>query len=160
MITAAGIILLSLSIIGFGFSYGKELKNEKLCVDGLTALAERINTRIRCFRQGIDEIFDGFTDPYLDSIGFTADLRQNGLLYALKNNEERLSVSRDIIAEAKKFAQNLGKSYYEEQLTLCSEFLSFLNDKKEKIKEGLPTKVKLSITLSCALSALSAILFL
>ena len=74
MISTVGIGVLSLSIIGFGFSYNRGLKNEKECVEGLIQLTERINTRIKCFRQGVSEIFDGFSNPFLDATGFTANL--------------------------------------------------------------------------------------
>ncbi len=160
MISAVGIALLSLSIMGFGFSYNKALKNEKECVEGLILLAERINTRIKCFRQGLPEIFDGFTHPFLDAVGFTSDLKEKGMSVALKNNGDKLGVGRDIMLESVKFAEGLGKSYYDEQLTLCEDYLSFLKSRYDGINEGLPTKTKLSLSLSGAISALAAILFL
>ena len=58
--------------------------------------------------------------------------------------------------ESEKFASELGKIYYDEQLTLCESYLTYLKAKYEGINEGLPTKTKLSISLSCAASALTA----
>lgn len=160
MISIVGITVLTFSIMGFGLSYVRALKNEKECVEGLILLTERISTRIRCFRQGINEIFDGFTHPFLDSVGFTSDLKEKGMSHALQNASEKLVVGKDIILESKKFADGLGKSYYDEQLTLCEDYLSFLKEKYNGINEGLPSKTKLSLALSCAISALSAILFI
>lgn len=160
MITAFGIALLSLSIMGFGFSYNKALKNEKDSVEGLILLAERINTRIKCFRQGLTEIFDGFTYPALDAVGFTSDLKERGMSYALNNSGDKLGIGRDIMLESRKFADGLGKSYYDEQLTLCEDYLTFLKSKYDEICAGLPTKTKLSLSISCAISALTAILFI
>lgn len=160
MISAIGISLLTLSIMGFGFSYNKALKNEKECIEGLIQLTERINTRIKCFRQGLNEIFDGFTHPFLDAIGFSEDLRQNGMSGALKNKGDKLGIGRDVLLESEKFADGLGKSYSDEQLTLCENYISFLKSKYDEISAGLPTKTKLSISLSCAISALTAILFI
>lgn len=160
MISTVGIGILSLSIMGFGFSYNKALKNEKECVEGLIQLTERINTRIKCFRQGLNEIFDGFTSPALDAIGFTSDLKEKGMSYALENCGDKLTLGHDIMLESKKFADRLGKSYYDEQLTLCESYLSFLKAKYEEICRGLPSKTKLSLSLSFAISALSAILFI
>ncbi len=160
MITAVGITLVSLSIVGFGLSYVNALKTEKESVLGLILLTERIRTRIKCFRQNLDEIFDGFTHPFLDATGFTDDLKNKGMSFALTNSGERLGIGRDIMLESEKFASELGKSYYDEQLTLCESYLTYLKTKYEGINEGLPTKTKLSISLSCAVSALTAILFL
>lgn len=160
MISAVGIVILSLSIIGFGFSYNKALKNEKECVEGLIQLAERIYTRIKCFRQDLPEIFNGFSHPYLDTVGFTSDLKENGMSDALERSSDKLIVSRDIMLESRCFAERLGKSYYDEQLTICEDYLSFLKAKYDQICEGLPTKTKLALSFSFAISALSAILFI
>ncbi len=160
MITTVGIAVLSLSIMGFGFSYNKALRNEKESIEGLILLAERINTRIKCFRQGLSEIFDGFSHPFLDAVGFTSVLKENGMSHALDISGDKLFVGRDVMNESKKFADGLGKSYYDEQLTLCEDYLSFLKNKHDVISAGLPTKIKLSISLSCAVSALTAILFI
>ncbi|MBE6582343.1 MAG: hypothetical protein E7648_03670 [Ruminococcaceae bacterium] len=160
MISTVGIGVLSLSIIGFGFSYNRGLKNEKECVEGLIQLTERINTRIKCFRQGISEIYDCFSNPFLDATGFTAALKEKGMTYALESSGDKLTLGHDIMFESKKFADRLGKSYYDEQLTLCENYLSFLKGKYDEICRGLPTKTKLSLSLSFAISALSAILFI
>ncbi len=160
MISAIGIVILTLSILGFGFSYNKALKNEKECVEGLILLTERINTRIKCFRQGLTEIFDGFSHPFLDGIGFTPYLKEKGMSYALEYCSDKLGLGDDIMLETKRFASELGKSYSDQQLTLCESYLSFLKNKYDVINKGLPTKTKLSISLSCAISALSAILFI
>ena len=160
MITALGITVLSISIIGFGLSYNKSLRNEKECVEGLILLVERINTRIKCFRQGLNEIFDGFSHPFLDAVGFTSDLKENGMSHALNVKGDKLFIRGDVMNESKKFAERLGKSYYDEQLTLCEDYLSFLKSKHDEISAGLPAKIKLSISLSCAISALTAILFI
>ncbi|MBQ8254955.1 MAG: hypothetical protein IJY94_05565 [Clostridia bacterium] len=160
MISALGIAVLSLSIMGFGFSYNNALKREKECVEGLILLAERINTRIKCFRQGLSEIFDGFTHPFLDSIGFSDALKEKGMSHALESTGNSLGIGRDLLLESRKFADGLGKSYYDEQLTLCEDYLSFLKDKYLEIDSGLPTKTKLSLSLSFAISALTAILFI
>ena len=160
MISVLGIVILTLSILGFGLSYNKALKNEKVCIEGLILLTERINTRIKCFRQGLSEIYDGFTHPFLDGIGFTSSLKENGISRALEYCSDKLGLGDDIMLETKRFASELGKSYSDEQLILCESYLSFLKDKYDVISRGLPTKTKLSISLSCAISALSAILFI
>ena len=160
MVSAFGILLLSLSVIGFGIQYIKSLRAERDSVDGLCALAERISTRIRCFRQDINEIYDGFTHAHLDSIGFTSLLKEKGLSAALEICADKLSLGADVMSESKIFAYGLGKSYYDEQLDLCREYLDFIKEKQRQIISGLPSKTKLSISLSCAISALTAILFI
>ena len=160
MMNALGVALLSLSIMGFGFAYNKGLKCEKESVDGLILLTERIYTRIKCFRQDLSEIYVGFTHPFLDSVSFTQILRDKGMSGALENCGDKLFLGRDIMTESKSFASHLGKTYYDEQLTLCEDYLSFLKTKRDIISAGIQAKTKLSISLSFAISALSAILFI
>lgn len=160
MISGVGIILLTLSIMSFGFSYVKALKSEKECVEGLILLTERIHTRIKCFRQSLSEIYDGFSHPLLDSSGFTSLLKEKGLSEALDGSGGALPIGHNVLLETRRFASRLGKCFYEEQLTLCEGYLSFLKAQLETINDGLPKKTKLSISLSCAVSALSAILFI
>ena len=160
MVSAFGIILLSLSIMGFGFSYSHALKAEKESIEGLIALCERISTRIRCFRQDVSEIYDGFSYPFLNSVGFTFLLKEKGLAEALDACADKLCISTDVMNESRRFAKELGKSYYDEQLTLCNNYLTFLKDKHTEITAGLPSRTKLAFSLSCAISLLSAILFI
>ncbi len=160
MIAAAGTVILSLSVMGFGISYNKALKNEKESIDALLSLCEKINTRISCFRQPLNEIYEGFSNPHLDRLGFTDELKKHGLSAALISKGEILGISKGLMAESRRFAEGLGKSYSEEQTKLCERYLSCLKREHDELGAQLPTKTKLSLSLSGAISALTAILFL
>lgn len=160
MIAAVGILILSLSLLGFGFSYSSVLKAEKESIDGLIQLTERIRSRIECFRQPLDEIYEGFSHRHLEGIGFTDDIKKHGLFFALKSKGRLLGISSDILEASKKFASDLGKSYSIDQIRLCEAYLDELKKEMSNIEGSLSQKTKLSLSIAGAAAAMAAILFL
>ncbi len=160
MIAAIGSTIISLSVIGFGLSYNKALKTEKDSIEALISLSEHINTRITCFRQPLPQIYADFSNPFLDSIGFTDELRRKGLSAALILKGDSLGIGSELLASIRKFADGLGKSYLDDQIRLCKDLISLLKEDEARVNESLPAKTKLSLSLSGAVSALVAILFI
>lgn len=160
MIAAVGILILSLSLLGFGLSYNSVLKAERESIDGLIQLAERLRSRIECFRQPLDEIYEGFSHKHLDSIGFTDHLKRSGLSNALGNKGKLLGISTDMLEKSKKFSSDLGKSYSAEQIRLCQAYLDELKKEMSNIEGALNQKTRLSLSLAGAAAAMAAILFL
>ncbi len=160
MIAAIGSAILSLSVLGFGFSYNKALKTEKNSIDALISLSEHIKTRITCFSQPLPQIYADFSNPFLDGIGFTDELRRKGLSAALILKGDSLGIGIELLSTVRKFADGLGKSYLDDQIKLCTDLIARLQQEAVAVNENLPAKTKLSLSLSCALSALIAILFI
>jgi hypothetical protein len=143
-----------------GFFHSLHLKNNIRVVRDFIKLAERIKSRIDCFRQPLCDIYEGFSSEVLDRIGFTSDLILSGLSFALVKNRSALCISDETFELLYEFSQSLGKSYASEQVKLCSELIRSLESRLEKLENDLPSKSKLSITLCCAAAAMTAILFL
>lgn len=160
MIAVLGTAVLSLSIFGFGFSYNSQLKAQRESLNGIIRLAERIKARIECFRSPLDEIYKDFTHPFLDSIGFTCELRENGLGFALVKTRSRLCLSRELFSEISEFAEGLGKSYADEQVRYCTSYINKLEKALSELDESIPVKTRMSLSLSAAGAAMAAILFL
>lgn len=160
MISAIGTVITCLSVLGFGYSYGIHLKRERQNLRGMISLTERIRARIECFRQTLPEIYADFSDDSLDNIGFTDDLRQSGMSYALAKNKNALGLGNDVFSILSEFAVLLGKSYADEQLRLCDDCKKKLESRLERIEKDLPSRMRLSLTLSAAVAAMTAILFL
>lgn len=159
MLTAVGTVAVCLSAIGLGSSYASSLKREKESLGGLLSLCERIETRIECFRQPLPEIYRDLDDRRLDP-EFLHDLKESGLSYALTRNRRRLCIRQELYSELLSFASELGKSYAEGQVRLCRKYEARLRDSLEGIEASLPSRTRLSLTLSAAAAAMAAILFL
>ena len=160
MTAAIGTVLTCLCIFGLGRSYSLYIKKESANLRALILLIERIRTRIECFRQPLCDIYDGFSNDALDPIGFTDDLKTNGLSFALIKNRSALCLRNDTFALLNEFALSLGKSYASEQVRLCLDTKESLNERLSQIERELPSKSRLSLTLSAAAAAMTAILFL
>ncbi len=160
MISIVGTVITCLSLIGFGYSYSMALRNERQNLRGIISLIDRIRTRIECFRQPLTDIYEDFSDEGLDSIGFTSDLKESGLTFALMKNKSALALGNDAFALVSDYSRSLGKSYAEDQIRLCIDCKEKLERCLEKIEGDLPQRTRLSLTLSAATAAMIAILFL
>ena len=160
MITAIGTIITCLSVLGFGWSYSLQLKREKQSLKGIIALIDRIKTRIECFRQVLPEIYKGFSDDILDKTGFTEDLKRDGLHFALIKNRHKLGLKSEELESVIEFASALGKSYAEDQIRLCIVCRDGLAAQLDRVDQRLPSRIRLSLTLSAAIAAMTAIMLL
>lgn len=160
MITSIGAVVTCLSVIGFGHSYGVSLKKESRNLRALILLTDRIRARIECFRQPLNDIYDGFSNDELDSIGFTQDLKTSGLSFALVKHKSALALKNDTFALLSEFAGSVGKSYADEQVRLCTDLKQALETRLFLMEKELPIKTRLGLTLSAAAAAMTAILFL
>ena len=160
MTAAIGTVLTCLCIIGLGRSYSLHIKKEIANLRALILLIERIRARIECFRQPLCDIYDGFSNDDLDRIGFTDDLKANGLSFALIKHRGALGLRNDTFLLLNEFALSLGKSYASEQVRICLDVKESLSDRLSQLERELPSKSRLSLTLSAAAAAMTAILFL
>ena len=159
MLTVMGTVAVCISAVGLGVSYAHSLKRQRDSITALLSLCERIRMRIECFRQPLPDIYEGFDDDRLDA-QFLYDLKESGLSYALTKNRRRLSLSPELYGSLCSFSSELGKSYAEGQIRLCHECILALKGAIAELEAKLPSRVRLSLTLSAATAAMAAILFL
>lgn len=160
MISIIGTVITCLSLISFGYSHIIALRKERQNLRGIISLVDRIRTRIECFRQPLADIYEDFSCECLDLMGFTNDLKESGLTFALMKNKSSLAIDNDAFALVSEYSRSLGKSYADDQVRLCIDCKEKLERHLEKIEGDLPQKTRLSLTLSAAAAAMTAILFL
>lgn len=159
MLTAAGTVAVCLSAVGLGSAYASSLKRERDSLGALLSLCERIETRIECFRQPLPDIYRDLDDGRFDP-EFLHDLKESGLSYALTRGRRRLCIGQELYSELLSFASELGKSYAEGQVRLCRSCEVRLREELQLLEGELPSRIRLSLTLSVAAAAMTAILFL
>lgn len=160
MLSLLGTALLCSSVLGFGFSYVTSIKNTREVLEELCSLLQRIETRIKCFKQPLFDIYEGFSSPYLDKIGFNDTLKESGLSFALNKHRTKLGLSTETFDLLCEFASSLGKSLSESQLKLCSFYGERLTELLHTQTQNEGQKTKLALTLSCAGACLSALMLL
>lgn len=87
--------------------------------EGILLLLRSLRTHIACFRTPTDEIYAAFENPALAEIGFLATLREAGLAEALSQHAKQLYLDEEELKLLSSFAEELGKSYCDDQLALC-----------------------------------------
>ena len=83
MMRVLGIILICAAAGGSGMLYAASLNREYEKILGFIRLIRFIGTRIECFSQPLMTVYADFSDPALDSCGFTDALREDGFTPAL-----------------------------------------------------------------------------
>lgn len=160
MLAALGATILSASILGFGVSYNSHLSSQAKSLKELLGLLQTISTRIECFHSPLHEIYRDFSSAHLDKIGFTDDLKKNGLAFALIRSRSRLSLRASTFNSLSELASCLGKSYADDQIKTCNRYEEILRTDLARVEKELPNKMKLSLCLSAAGALMIAILFL
>ncbi len=109
--------------------------------EGVLLLLRHIRTQICCFSAPLPEIYASFENRALSDAGFLELLRRDGLTAALTDGEIFLEESERRALFS--FAEELGKSYRNDQLTLCDSYIAELEQGYERKKTELPRKSKL-----------------
>ncbi|MBE6636333.1 MAG: hypothetical protein E7618_00845 [Ruminococcaceae bacterium] len=160
MIRFCGMALTALSALLFGALSCAHWQNECRQLESFLRLARLIRTRIECFHQPLAKIYADFSDPSLNSSGFIASLRENGLITALIQTKDRLGLSEESFSLLSEFAAELGKSPADDQVRHCDRSIRALEERYQQLRQDLPTKMRLARTLSAAAAAMTIILLL
>ena len=128
--------------------------------ESMIRLISFIRSKVLYYKTELSEIYREFSDPFLDSTGFTKTLLEEGFQKAFSDSGARYGLSqntRKIIAD---FAENLGKISVEEQIISCDLAIESLNDHCIRQKERFPGQKKLYISLGALTGALIVILLI
>ena len=160
MIRLLGILIIAASTAAFGISFALSLRQEYRAFSSLLRLARLIRERIACFRQPLGEIYAEYDDPFLQSCGFLAVLRKEGLLLALQKRGTALGLRRELLSLVTEFGQGLGERFANEQLRHCDRCLARMEEALTSLEKELPARTRLVRTLTVASALLTVILFL
>ena len=111
--------------------------------EGFLLLIRHIKAQISCFCAPLADIFEEFENSSLESIGFTAALREGGFSYAVEKCREKIYLDPEEINMLSSFGEELGKSYREEQLECCDYYIGELESSYSRTRDEQPRRSRL-----------------
>lgn len=118
----AGILMLSAWLTGTGLI--REHQNRLRELEALYDMISCIRDNIEHLMKPLPEIFRIYTNPYLETCGFLAEAKKNGLRRAWENHTTSVSGEAGQLIE--EFTRNIGNGYRTEELRLCEYTLDRL----------------------------------
>ena len=157
-----GALLLLMSSYFCGIYLAKREGAELKTIDSLISLLGYMRRRMQGERIPLYDVFAGYEDEYLESVGFLPNLRscRNGLNSIWRNSLVVLPVSEGIFRELDIFGASMGRLSFDEQLGCLDICITALEEEKKKLRSELPKKQKSIKTVALLLGALTAILLL
>lgn len=139
-----------------------EEKKKLIAVDSLISLLYFMQRKMISERMPLYEIFNSFSDGYLEQSGFLPLIRS----HRTETNrlwEEAirlLPLENDIISELERFGRELGRLALDEQEKRTNACAELLNRERDKLKSALPAKQKSARAVSLLIGMMAAILLL
>ncbi len=146
----------------FGLKLGRDEEERLTSVDSLIELLNLMKRRISYERTPIYEIFSSFSNKYLEETGFLEVMsrRQSRTRSDIERALSSFSLDEDIATEIIRFFTELGTVTLDEQLKKIDFTLSVLTERREKLKNEVPTKKKTLKTVCLLFGALTTIILL
>lgn len=148
-----GIILISAVLIG-EISVQK-IKRQAEIEEELIEFVKHVRDQIKNYKRPLAEIVDSFYGTALNAHGFLKAVVEN----PPEDCCEKLPIDENHKKALSSFLRELGKSYCDEQIVLCDEFVFQMSNSVEKAKDEYHGKIKMYRTLP-VLAAISLIIIL
>ena len=135
---------------------------EEDCVrqtEGFLLLLRHARTSISCFRTPLRDIWQSFENRALADCGFLSRLKRDGFTAALAAATPHLYLNKEELRLLTAFGCGIGKSRFEEQITLCNYTLERLEASYAQRVEEAPARRRTAGTLALT-GALMLILIL
>lgn len=111
--------------------------------EGFLLLVRHIRNGITCFQTPIDKIYAGFANAALERCGLLSALRAGAdLPTALQRCRDELYIEAEAWRTLSAFADEVGKSYTQEQAKLCDYTIKELEAALHRQKEEAPRRAR------------------
>lgn len=151
----AGILLAAAWLVSAGLirDHKTDLQELEALYDMIAFIRDNIEHRMK----PLPDIFETYTNAWLESCGFLPAVRRTDLRQAWE--EQIVSVTGDARSLVEDFVRNIGSGYRTEELRLCEYTLSRLRGILEQTRADTANRLKLYKTVPMMV-ALSVILIL
>ncbi len=153
-----GCAVIFISFLSAGGAVSSYIERNAAQINGIYRLILEIKQGIASMNMPIHEILEGFSDRALDTCKFTETAKREGLLSAC--GCPRLCLGGEALECLESFSAKLGGGTREEQLSLCDYYIGRFRDMSDRAEGDKKSKKKTAKTLSFALGAMTAILFI
>ena len=144
MIKTLGVILLLSGSLYLCFSFSAFERRRVLQCEGFLLLLRHIRAQIACFRMPHDRIWESYSSAELARCGFLDALREKGdFTQALLAVRSQIWLSREELDLLLAFGGELGRSYFEDQVSCCDYYIGELEQAYAERRSEQPKRVKL-----------------
>lgn len=157
LIGAAALLLLSLYV---GASLAAIEKKRLRQIEGFLLFIRYIREQISCFRRPLPDIYGGFQNGALADAGFLTALADGDFSVALSSAREGLLLEEEELKLLDAFAAGVGRSFEEEQKTLCAYTERELEKALVRQREETPKRIRVLRTLCAVFGGMVVILLL
>ena len=152
----------ALTVLACGIELSRRLNraaDRELCeADKYVALLRYIRVQIDCFALPISEILKRADRELLEGCGWSDEIPPESL-YLLFTRADACAKDGKIQRILLEFCEDFGKSYLEDQIRRCDDFISLLLERRAVLANELSSKKKLNSTL-CISGSLALIILL
>ena len=144
MVRSLGVILLLSGSLYLCFSFAAFERRRLEQCEGFLLLLRHIKAQISCFRMPLARIFESFQCPELARCGFLQAVQEHGdFAQALRECKGKIWLSGEEMDLLFAFASELGRSYFEEQISLCDYYIGEFEQAYASRRRDLPVRTKL-----------------
>ena len=128
-----GLTIVFLSCASLGAAVCRVKKQQIEYIEALISLISAISSKIRCFRTELSDIYSEYNNSFLEKCGFCTVLRTDGFKAAIIRIGNKFPIPEYENTALSDFADRLGKTDGEDQLSNCSSVLETLNNYRDAI---------------------------
>ena len=147
ILKTAGAVLLFAVTLYISLQYTVMERRRLLQAEGFLLLLRHIRTQIACFSDPLPEIYASFENRALSDAGFLTAVREEGMAAALSTCRDRLYLTEEETRSLSVFAEELGKSYRSEQISLCDSYIAEWERGYDDGKKEMPRRARLGRSL-------------
>ena len=152
-----GALMIAFSGAFAAYFLNRDAKETLSQTECFISLVRFLRAQIECFSMSVPKALDRVPDEMFSGCGFSGEERPQSMGEFL----DGCRVTDDaVMRDMRRLAEDLGKGYREEQLTLCDYCLSLLEGQRARIAGQLPLKIKVNSVLSLAGAAAVVILLI
>lgn len=115
-------------------------------LDGFLLFLRHVRGQVSSFSASLPDILQGFSCEALEKVGFLSHL-EDGFSFALEETKDKLALKEEELVPLYQFAKGFGKSYKEDQLSLCDYTIAELEKLVSTVHADAPKRKKLAYTL-------------
>lgn len=152
-----GAALVALSGVSAAYFLNSGAKRTLRQTESFISLVRFLRSQIECFSMSVPRALERCPREILVGCGYLGDTPPRSVGELVDGCGE---ADGAVMREMRRLADDIGKGYREEQLTLCDYCLSLLEQQRSRISGQLPLKIKVNSALSLAGAAAVVILLI
>ena len=155
-----GAVLILASCAVSGAAVSGFFTRRAVTLEAFLGLITHVKNQINGFLYPLDSIFENYSEPTLERIGFLASLRKNGGEAAFGEYRGRLCLAENEERELEGFFRELGSHTAQDEARHCAYFEARIGELAKNARDELAKKKRMSLSLGALLGILIAVILI